>query len=308
MKRIFINLKRFETPKAMGGICPVDNPVEWIRGVIRDSATLGLGGMDGVRVGYMLPEALLAPAVEELAKHPAAREGIGVGSQGVYRDDIAPGGNFGAFSANRPAAAIAALGCSWTMNGHSEERRDKLGMLGLLDPARADEPAFRERAALAVERMLNEQNKRALERGLNVLFCVGETAEQKGDGGPAEYEPRVRAVIRTQLEEGLKGTAELAKGRDIVVGYEPIWAIGPGKTPPGPEYIAFISAYIKDACRELFGFAPDVVYGGGLKEENAGTIASVSTIDGGLVALTKFTPPIGFDVGSLKRIIEAYVA
>ena len=50
-----------------------------------------------------------------------------------------------------------------------------------------------------------------------------------------------------------------------------------------------------------------VVYGGGLKEENASEMAAVETLDGGLVALTKFTQPIAFDVSSLKNIISAYV-
>ncbi len=307
MKKIFVNLKRFEVAKSRGGICPDENPVAWIQGVIKESIALGLGKMDGVRVAYMLPEALLVPALAELAKVPAAdAAGFALGSQGVYREDVAPGGNFGAFSANRPAAAIAGLGCAWAMNGHSEERRDKLGMIALYDPDSKTDSVKSEKAAHAVESMLAAQNLCALARGLNVLFCVGETAEQKGAGGPAEYEPRVKKVIGAQLREGLAGVKEKRGGLDVVVAYEPIWAIGPGKTPPNAEYIAFISSFIKDTCRELCCFVPDVVYGGGLKEENAKEIASVKTIDGGLVALTKFVQPIGFDVASFKRIIEAY--
>ena len=306
MKRIFVNLKRFEVGKSLGGICPDENPISWMRGVVRDSVELGLGRIPGVGVAYMLPESLIAPALETLAAYPAEAR-IGIGCQGVYREDVSPGGNFGAFSSNRPAAAAVGLGCGWTMNGHSEERRDKLGIIAGYDPEAARDEKPDGRAAAAVENMINAENLSALARGLDLLFCVGETAGQKGRGGPAEYEPRVKAVIRAQLETGLRDSARFRDKREIVVAYEPIWAIGPGKTPPGPDYIAFISAHIKDVCMEIHGYRPAVAYGGGLKEENAGDIASVTTVDGGLVALTNFTPPIGFDVQSLRRIIDAYV-
>jgi triosephosphate isomerase len=94
----------------------------------------------------------------------------------------------------------------------------------------------------------------------------------------------------------------------IVIGYEPIWAIGPGRVPPGPDYISFVSALIKQIVRENFDVEVAVVYGGGLKEENAATIAGIPTIDGGLVALTRFTGEIGFDVLELKIIVQKYLS
>ena len=107
--------------------------------------------------------------------------------------------------------------------------------------------------------------------------------------------------------DGLKGIAQRLQGCKIAIGYEPIWAIGPGKTPPGGDYVSFVSSYIKEVCKAEFGLELSVVYGGGLKEENASEMAAVETLDGGLVALTKFTQPIAFDVDSLKNIIGAYV-
>jgi len=93
-----------------------------------------------------------------------------------------------------------------------------------------------------------------------------------------------------------------------VIGYEPVWAIGPGKTPPGKEYISFVSSFIKEVIQDELGFDPVVVYGGGLKVENAGMLSSIETVGGGLVALTRFTGEIGFEVEGLKRIIEEYIS
>ena len=307
MKEIYLNLNRFDAPKQYGGICPDENPVKWIQGIIRSTAEMGLGKMEEVNVTYFLPEALLVPALEEFHRiSEEDRAHFQIGCQGVYREDVAGGGNFGAFTTNRPAAAMKALGENWVMIGHSEERKDKLSLLTAYDPVIKEDAGRYEKAAESVEGLLNQEVQCALSRGMNVLFCVGETAEQKGSDVPEEYEPRVRDVLREQLCKGLKGIEAWADSK-ISVGYEPIWAIGPGKTPPSGNYVAFVSSYIKEVCREEFHKELSVVYGGGLKEENAAEMAAVSTLDGGLVALTKFTQPIAFDVGSLREIIHAYV-
>jgi triosephosphate isomerase len=93
----------------------------------------------------------------------------------------------------------------------------------------------------------------------------------------------------------------------VAIGYEPIWAIGPGKTPPDAEYIGFVSRLIKDKSKALYGIEVPVVYGGGLKPENAKSISGVDSINGGLIALTKFTDEIGFHVDDLKEIIGCFM-
>jgi triosephosphate isomerase len=307
MKKIFVNLKRFEVSTKKGGICPMENPIEWTKWIIDESMRLSLGRIENVFISYFLPEALIPAALESLKKYPEAeKKGLSIGCQSVFRDDIRQGGNFGAFTANRPAAAMKELGCEWTIIAHSEERKDKFQMLAAYDPDITKKAVSADRAYAAIDGLLNEQVKRAAEKDMKIVFCVGESAEQKGEGGYDQYAPRVKSVLEKQLRNGLAGV-DPNKGREIEIGYEPVWAIGPGKTPPNSDYIAFVSKFIKEVTKDMFGAPLDVIYGGGLKEENAKSIAAVETIDGGLVALTKFTAPIGFDPQSLKNIVMAYV-
>ncbi len=300
MKYIFVNLKRFDVPESYGGICPDVNPKRWIEWVIDESVSNELGKLEGISVGYILPESLLIPAAEKLASYTESEtRGISIGSQSVFRQDTAKGGNFGAFSCNLPASAVKNMGCSWSMLGHSEERRDKAQIMSRVS---TDTKAV----AQAVDEMLNEQVLCALNRDINILLCVGETAEEKGGGTQAEQYENVKEVLRAQLLSNLKGIDSYIGKAKFVIGYEPIWAIGPGKTPPGKEYISFVSAYIKEVINEYFCFDIPVVYGGGLKEENAPMIASIDTINGGLVALTTFTVPPKFEPEALKNIIDSY--
>jgi triosephosphate isomerase len=233
---------------------------------------------------------------------------IAVGCQGVHWDNVATGKNFGAFTTAVPAAAAKNLGSSWAIIGHSEERRFKSQIIQAYEPQAASQPELRARAAAAVDGLIQAEVEHALGSGLNVLLCVGEAAEERGEGSFDEQQPRIQAVLEQQLVANLKGLPEMIGDRQVVIGYEPIWAIGPGKIPPGKEYIGFVSAFIQQVVRQNFGYEIPVVYGGGLKEENAAMIASIATIGGGLVALTRFTDEIGFDVSGLKGIVDKYLA
>jgi len=124
-------------------------------------------------------------------------------------------------------------------------------------------------ASGAISELLGAKVRAAQKVGLKVLFCIGETAEQV---------PARKEVLARQIEGGL-GTADMA---NVVIAYEPVWAIGPGKTPPSARGIADIAADIKRLV------ACPLVYGGGLKKENAASIGAISELDGGLVALTRF--------------------
>ena len=105
-------------------------------------------------------------------------------------------------------------------------------------------------------------------------------------------------MLGDQLAIGLDGTD---KSR-VVIAYEPIWSIGPGKTPADKPYIEKIARFVKERTGGL-----DVVYGGGLKVDNAEMLASIDEIDGGLIALTRFQGEIGFYPDEYLEIIKTYL-
>jgi len=309
MVEILINLKRFDVPRVLGGICPFSKPQEWIESVIEETIKYGLGNVKDLHITYFLPEALILSAISKLKTfYSEETRGIDIGCQGVFRDDIKRGGNFGAFTTNLPATAAKNLGCSWAIIGHSEERADKLGLIEFFEPKIKKDLKLRIKAREVVDYIINKEVLCALEANLNVLLCIGETLEERGEGEFVEQKLRIESILKSQLRLNLKGIENKLYGKKIVIGYEPIWAIGPGKMPPGKEYISFVSKCIKTAINNEFDFEPIVVYGGGLKEQNAGMLSKINTIDGGLVALTKFTGEIGFSVNELKRIIDKFLA
>ena len=171
------------------------------------------------------------------------------------------------------------MGCTSTIIGHCEERNDKAGILaeaGVTDTA-------------AVNRLLNQEIKLAIEQGLTVLYCIGEKTEEQ-----AHWEQ----VLGDQLSIGLDGV-DTSK---VVIAYEPIWSIGPGKTPADKPYITKIARFVKKCTGGL-----DVVYGGGLKVDNAEMLSSIEEIDGGLIALTRFQGEIGFYPDEYLEIIKTYL-
>ena len=309
MRQIFVNLKRFEVPRPLGGLCPCDDPIDWIESVIAETVELGLGSHADLRLVYLLPEGLLPAAVRKCRQYPAEKTRmLAVGCQGVHWDDIQPGKNFGAYTTSLPATAAKNLGSRWAILGHSEERKAKLQVMRVYEPALDQDTDVRTRAGRAVDQLIQLEVACALNAGLQVLLCVGESAEERGGGEFEEQKPRIETVLRAQLLAGLQPAQGYLKDGKVVIGYEPIWAIGPGKVPPGKEYIRFVSAYLKQVGRESFSADLPVVYGGGLKEENASLIASIETIDGGLVALTRVTGEIGFDIHGLKGIVDKYLS
>ena len=122
-----------------------------------------------------------------------------------------------------------------------------------------------------------------------MLYCIGEKSEEQHEW---------QKVLGEQLDIGLDGVDK----ESVVLGYEPVWSIGPGKIPADREYIVKIARFIKEKYGKI-----SVVYGGGLKKENAGMLAAIPEIDGGLIALTRFTGEIGFYPDEYLEIISEYL-
>ena len=256
MKHLYLNLKRFDVPVEYGGVNRIAPLKDWGSYIVTHTQE-GLRKYDPNQVEFVqyFPEAHILGAVGALCEGSPVQ----VGCQGVYRMNTAVGGNFGAFTTNRPASIAKAMGCASTIIGHCEERGDKAGILaeaGVTDTA-------------AVNRLLNQEIRLAVEQGLTVLYCIGEKSEEQ---------ERWQDVLDEQLSVGLDGV-DTSK---VVIGYEPVWSIGPGKTPA-------------------------VVYGGGLKVDNAEMLASIDEIDGGLIALTRFQGEIGFYPDEYLEIIKTYL-
>ena len=276
MKHLYLNLKRFDVPVEYGGVNRIAPLRDW-GGYIVSHTQKGLKRYDPSQVEFVqyFPEAHILGAVDALCQDSPVQ----VGCQGVYRMNTAVGGNFGAFTTNRPASIAKAMGCTSTLIGHCEERNDKAGILaeaGVTDTA-------------AVNRLLNQEIRQAVEQGLSVLYCIGEKSEEQD---------RWQQVLGEQLRVGLEGVDP----SKVVIGYEPVWSIGPGKTPAGKDYITMIARFVKEVTGGL-----DVVWGGGLKVDNAEMLASIDEIDGGLIALTRFQGEIGFYPDEYLEIIKTYL-
>ena len=276
MKHIFLNLKRFDIKPELGGVNRLAEPERWGEAVTSSIKEVVSRYADAEFAAF-LPEAHLASAVAGAEGSP-----LGVGCQGVHTADTAPGGNFGAFTTLRTGNAVAQLGCTWALIGHCEERMNLRAIMG---EAGADPEAVE----AAVNRILAREVAAAQAAGLKVLFCMGEREEEVD---------RWDEVLATQVREGL-AEADLAGVR---VAYEPVWSIGPGKTPADAPYIQKVARLIKETVPGV-----DVVYGGGLKADNAEMLAGIPEIDGGLIALTRFTGEIGFYPEEYAEIVDLYM-
>ncbi len=282
MKYIFLNLKRFDIIPEFGGVNSIATPSRW--GVhIAESLSSQLSQhpefLDHYLFPIFLPEAHLIPAAEVLSTCKNAVRPL-LGCQSIHHADTVPGGNFGAFTTLRTANSVKQLGCTWTIIGHSEERRTKSEYMSLAG-------ASPEQIRKAVNTLLAQETACALKAGLNVLFCIGETIDEV---------PRRAEVLKNQL-----AALNEADTSRIVLAYEPIWAIGPGKTPPTAEQIAETVQTVKQLS------SCPLVYGGGLKKENAESIGAIPGLDGGLIALTRFSGTIGFYPDEYMEIVEAYI-
>jgi len=197
-------------------------------------------------------DVVLAPPFTALGlvRKLVSGSGIQLAGQNIYFESK------GAWTGEISAAMLKDSGCKYVILGHSERRN-----------------YFHENDAL-----INNKIKAALKDGLHVIFCVGETLEQRERN-------ETRAVVDYQLKIGLEGLAasDLEK---IILAYEPVWAIGTGKnaTPEQAQEVHhFIRAFLETAFGKSTAESTRIQYGGSVNSGNSKNLMAQKDIDGALV-------------------------
>jgi len=197
-------------------------------------------------------EIVVCPTFVALAAVADAARGsnIAVGGQNCYVKES------GAFTGEIAPQMLRDVGCTWTIIGHSERRQYF-----------AESDAF-----------LNEKLKFALKTGLQVMFCIGETLEERQGG-------RMNAVLARQVTDGLAGLAEADFAR-VAIAYEPVWAIGTGVNAT-PAQAEEAHVFVRGLVRQQFGGTVAdrlrIQYGGSVKADNAAELMAQPNVDGALV-------------------------
>ena len=186
------------------------------------------------------------------ALYPVGRElqgtNIALGGQNMFYEEQ------GAFTGEISPIMLKDVGCSYVILGHSERRH----IFGETDE------------------LINRKVLSAAEHGLTPILCVGEKIEERESG-------ETEKVVERQVKEGLRG---FNPENEFVIAYEPVWAIGTGKTAT-PELAQEVHAFIREILSELFGKEKAektrILYGGSVKPENAKGLLEMPDIDGALV-------------------------
>lgn len=193
------------------------------------------------------------PAVVEHAKGSR----VMVGAQDMFWEKE------GAYTSQISAAMLVGAGCTHVIIGHSECRQ----YFGDTDET------------------VNRKTEVALEAGLTPIMCVGEVIEEREAGVTED-------VLRRQVTRGLAGIGK-EKARKLVIAYEPVWAIGTGKTATpqiASEAHSVIRTEVANAMGRDFADKLRILYGGSVKPDNAKALMSEEEIDGALVGGASLKP------------------
>ncbi len=185
-----------------------------------------------------------------LAQLAKGQSKVYVGAQNCYQEEA------GAFTGEVSAKMIKSVGAEYVILGHSE-RRQYFG---------------------ESNELLSKKTDVVLKNGLKPIFCVGETLEERESGQYFE-------VIKTQLKKGVSHLST-AQFSEVVIAYEPVWAIGTGKTASAEqaqEIHAFIRNEIADNYNQEIADDTTILYGGSCNPKNAAELFSQTDIDGGLI-------------------------
>jgi len=197
-------------------------------------------------------DVIICPPFTSLSEASKLLKGsnIKLGAQNMYFEES------GAFTGEVSASMLKSAGCEYVILGHSERRT-----------------IFEES-----DEVINKKIRKALSAGLKPIFCVGELLSERETGITND-------VIKRQILSGLQGVTE-EEVKNIIIAYEPVWAIGTGKTAT-PSQAQEVHEFIRDLIQIDYSLetANDVTiqYGGSVKPENAKELLSQKDIDGALV-------------------------
>ena len=164
---------------------------------------------------------------------------IEVGAQNCHHQE-----NYGAFTGSVNAKMAKGVGAKYVILGHSENRQTGEN-----------------------DKLINLKIKTALKNGLKVIFCIGEKIKDKRN-------KKTNSVLSKQIKQGLKGV----KLNNIIIAYEPVWAIGSGMIPKSDELFKTIN-FIKSKFRKKL----KILYGGSVNNKNINELKTIRNIDGFLV-------------------------
>lgn len=218
---------------------------------------------DGKNKYLIAPSFTNLDAVSQIVKGSNIR----LGAQNMSTDEA------GAHTGEVSVLMLKDLGVETVILGHSERRH-----------------TYKED-----DSMINKKVKLALKHGLEVILCIGELLEER-EAGKAE------AVCKEQTEKGLAGLTQ-DDMKHVVIAYEPVWAIGTGKTAT-PEDAQAIHEYTRSVLKDMFGQdvadATLIQYGGSMNAGNAKDLLAQKDIDGGLIG------GAALQVESFETICKAY--
>ena len=195
-------------------------------------------------------EVVVFPTALSVAPVAQAADSVAVGVQNIAWQDS------GAFTGESSAPLAKAAGCQWVLIGHSE-RRQYYG---------------------ETDETVNQRLQATLRAGLKPMVCIGETLEERESGN-------LEKVLSTQIKGGL-GDLSAADLKDLVIAYEPVWAIGTGVVATdeqAQEAHAFVRSVLVEVLGEEAASGMRILYGGSVKPDNAKDLLAKADIDGALV-------------------------
>ena len=222
---------------------------------VRESIALAQAIKEGAK-GIQNGEVVIAPPFTSLSSVGEAIKGsqVFLAAQNMHYEDK------GAFTGEIAPGMLTDLGCTYVLIGHSERRK-----------------YFFER-----DEDINLKVKKALAVGLKPILCVGETEDERVKGV-------TQVVVEKQIKKALSGVEKID---NVVIAYEPVWAIGTGKVATSAQ-AEEVHSFIRSILKALYGDVSKnirILYGGSVTKDNIGELIGMENIDGALVGGASLKP------------------